>query len=364
MCGLSGICSFDDRPTLQQLSRMLEAVAHRGPDQNGYYRDHHVALGQTRLSIFDERGGSQPMMSQTGRFCLVFNGEIYNYKSLRKQLRAHGHVFVGESDTEVLVHAWDQWGLDCAARLQGQWAFAVWDYTHQKLYLSRDRLGIHPLYFTIRNRQIRFASEVKALFADPSVRRAFDPVGIGQILTYWSTVAPRTPFCGVSQLPPGYIGIYDRTGLTARPYWENTFGAVNAPSHGTRADRVVAIREDIKQAVRARITHGQAPVGAYVSGGVDSTIIAALGAQYTDGPLRTFSLRFNQDDLDEGRYQAEVVRGLGSHHSEVNVTPGAIAGVFRDVVRHTESPVLRAAPASMYLLSRHVGEQVLTTVEK
>jgi asparagine synthase (glutamine-hydrolysing) len=365
MCGICGIVSVGPPPDRDLLLRMMGRLVHRGPDGCGYFRDRHVALGHTRLAIIDAAGGAQPMCNEDGNLWVCFNGEIFNYIELGEELRGRSHVFQTASDTEVIVHAWEEWGADCFRRFNGQWALALWDRRERRLVLSRDRLGVRPLYYTRTANGLLFASEVKSLFADRSVVRAFDPVGLNQILTYWSTIAPRTVFQGIEQLEPGHYAVLDDKGFRKAPYWSISF-----PARGHRApdlrESAEALREKLVQAARLRFLRSDVPVGAYLSGGLDSSIMAAVLARYTDAPLHTFSLRFSREEFDEGRYQKEMSAVLGTQHRDIVVSPAQIADVFPEVIRNTETPILRAAPAPLYLLSKLVrdsGYKVVVTGE-
>ena len=213
MCGVCGIVSYGSPPDLVLLRRMMGRLGHRGPDGSGYYRDRHAALGHTRLAIIDTTGGAQPLCNEDGSVWVTFNGEIFNYVELGAELRGLGHTFRTASDTEVIVHAWEEWGQECFSRFNGQWAIALWDRRAERLVLCRDRLGVRPLFFIRLPTGLLFASEVKSIFADPSVERAFDPVGLDQTFTYWSPVAPRTVFRGIQQLEPGHYAVLDRDGF-------------------------------------------------------------------------------------------------------------------------------------------------------
>ncbi|GAB3256872.1 asparagine synthase (glutamine-hydrolyzing) [Nocardioides dilutus] len=366
MCGICGIVSTGAPPDLALLRRMMGRLGHRGPDGNGYYRDRVAALGHNRLAIIDAAGGAQPLSNEDETLWVTFNGEIFNYVELREELRGRGHEFRTASDTEVIVHAWEEWGPDCFSRFNGQWALALWDRREERLVLSRDRVGMQPLFFARTPGGLMFASEVKALFADPSLERALDPAGLDQTFTYWSTVAPRTVFRGVEQLEPGHFAVLDRDGLRTAAYWRISFPEQGRePGQDTRAS-AEALREKLLEATRLRFLRSDVPVGAYLSGGLDSSITAAVISHYTDTPLHTFSLRFSEDDLDEGRWQKEMAARLGTEHEDVVVSPAEIADVFPEVVRHTETPVLRAAPAPLFLLARLVrnnGYKVVVTGE-
>jgi len=345
---------------------MIGQLRHRGPDGHGYFRDHHAALGHARLSIIDEAGGGQPMASPDGRFWLTFNGEVFNYVELRAQLSDRGHQFKSVSDTEVILHAWEEWGEGCFSRFNGQWALAIWDRLERRLVLSRDRLGVRPLYYHLDRGRLRFASEIKAILADPTVHRGLDAVGMGQVLTLWSTVAPRTAFAGIAQLEPGHVAVFDAKGFRTTPYWSSTFAAEGREPQHDVDENAGALRERIIEAVRLRFLRSDVPVAGYLSGGIDSSVTAAVMAKYTDVPLHTFSLRFADAEFDEGPYQQQMVAKLGTEHHDVTVSGSDIAQAFPEVVRHAETPVLRSAPAPMFLLSglvRAHGYKVVVTGE-
>lgn len=356
MCGICGIVSFGEPPDLALLRRMMGRLAHRGPDGNGYYRDRRTALGHTRLAIIDAEGGNQPLCNEDGTVWVTFNGEIFNYVELGAELREKGHRFRTSSDTEVIAHAWEEWGEQCFNRFNGQWAIAIWDRRTERLVLCRDRLGVRPLFFARLTTGLRFASEVKSLFADPSVRRAFDPAGLDQTFTYWSPVAPRTVFRGIEQLEPGHYAVLDAGGFWKAPYWRITFPERGREPGQDARENAAILRERIVEAARLRFLRSDVPVGAYLSGGLDSAVTASVVARHTSAPLRTFSLRFSDSEFDEGPYQKKMSELLGTDHTDIVVNPPDIAAVFPDTVRHAETPILRAAPAPLFLLSELVRE--------
>jgi asparagine synthase (glutamine-hydrolysing) len=356
MCGITGIVSTGPPPDLGLLHRMMQRLGHRGPDGTGYYRDRRAALGHNRLAIIDPAGGAQPMCNEDATVWVTFNGVIFNHVELAAQLRDRGHTFRTSCDTEVIVHAWEEWGESCFARFNGQWAIALWDNREERLVLSRDRLGVRPLYYTRTSDRLLFASEVKALFADPSVERALDPAGLDQTFTYWSTVAPRTAFRGVEQLEPGHYAVLDGNGFRTAAYWTISFPERGREPVQDTAANAAALRERMVEATRLRFLRSDVPVGAYLSGGLDSSITAAIIKNYTDAPLHTFSLRFSDSEFDEGDYQKRMSATLDTEHQDVVVSPADIARVFPEVVRHTEGPILRAAPAPLFLLSKLVRE--------
>lgn len=368
MCGIAGISNLSSAlapPDQDAISRMIGALRHRGPDELGLYRDSRSALGHARLSIIDLALGQQPMLDESGRFVVVYNGELYNYLELRDDLSARGHVFRTRSDTEVLLEAWKAWGVDALDRFNGQWAFALWDSVERRLVLCRDRLGVRPLHFVEHGGRLYFASEVKALFAaNADIPRGLDPIGLEQTFTFWSSVSPRTVFAGVSELEPGHVRIVDERGSTDSAYW--------APHFAERAQRLRGdecqerVRDALKHATRLRMLRADVPVGSYLSGGLDSSLVAALGLWAKGNDFHTFSIRFEDAEYDETPYQALMVQRLGTKHHELSVSARDIARVFPDVIRHAERPVLRTAPAPLFLLSREVrraGIKVVLTGE-
>jgi asparagine synthase (glutamine-hydrolysing) len=347
---------------------MLGAIRHRGPDEFGIYRDSQAGLAHARLSIIDLATGQQPMADASGERWIIFNGEIFNYIELRELLIARGRTFRTRSDTEVILEAWAEWGEGALDRFNGQWAFALWDPGRRELVLARDRLGVRPLYWTEHAGRLVFASEVKAMFAgDPTLPRAWDPVGLDQTLTFWTAVAPRTVFAGVHELPPGHVRIYRDVGgeggasaqATEHAWWSPRFPADFAGSVGEAAE---ATREALDRATSLRMLRADVDVGSYLSGGLDSSLIATLGLAAKGHGFHTFSLRFADAEYDEGEFQRVMAQRLGSTHHEVVVGRTDIARVFPDVCWHAERPILRTAPAPMFLLSRLVRDHGIKVV--
>jgi asparagine synthase (glutamine-hydrolysing) len=351
---------------------MVGSLEHRGPDENGGYRDREVALGQTRLSIIDLSGGAQPISNEDDSVWIVFNGEIFNYVELGEELRAAGHRFKTKSDTEVILHAYEEWGDRCMERFNGQWAFAIWDRPRRRLLLSRDRVGVRPLYYAVVDdgKRLLFASEMKTLLTDPATPRGFDLEGLSQVFCFWAPVAPRTCLRGIRQLRPGARLVVEDGNLREEVYWRPRFLAEDRPfSHaGERRTEELALelRDRLEESTRLRMTRADVPVGVYLSGGIDSSVIGALVRRFHSGPLRTFSVRFENRDFDEGRFQEEMIKRLGTEHTSVEVGYGDIRRVFPEVIYYGESPILRAAPAPLYALSalvRRSGYKVVLTGE-
>ncbi len=339
---------------------MLAMIRHRGPDQFGIYLDEQVGLGSARLSIIDLSTGQQPISNEDGTLWIVFNGEIFNYLELRPELEARGHRFTTETDTEVLLHLYEEFGPACLGRLNGQFAFAIWNVRDQSVFLGRDRLGVRPLFYTQADGALIFGSEMKAILSDPRVTAEIDPIALDQVFTYWSSLAPRTIFRGINELPPGHYLRARHGKITVTRYWQLSFEARS----GSAADYLDEFRALLTDATRIRL-RADVPVGAYLSGGLDSSIIAAL-IRRAGHHLDTFSIAFSDPRFDESQYQRQMADFLGTEHQVVYATHADIGRVFPEVIWHTETPVLRTAPAPMFLLSQLVrdsGFKVVLTGE-
>lgn len=355
MCGIAGILNLhrDLDISLDALKRMISVVHHRGPDGFGFYRDERVGLAHARLSIIDLEGGWQPIYNENKTISIVFNGEIFNYLELRKFLQGRGHTFSTRSDTEVIVHLYEEYGTDCISYLNGQFAFAIWDTCKDRLFISRDRVGIRPLFYTRINGSFLFASEIKSLFTDPRVKREIDPFALDQIFTFWMTIPPRTVFKDIFELPAGHWITIEKGNMEQRRYWDPDF----TPDSYTKTEEEYAeeLRELLIDSTRLRL-RADVPVGAYLSGGIDSAVITTLIQQYTNTPLRTFSVTFQDKAYDESEYQRQMIDYLHADHSDIKCTYSDIGRAFPDVVWHTEKPILRTAPVPLYLLSKLVKE--------
>mgnify|MGYP003385613009 CR=1 FL=1 len=369
MCGIAGIVGLSVNaasPSRDALVRMASALYHRGPDEFGVYRDDHAGLAHARLSIIDLATGQQPMADEGNSTYIVFNGEIYNYVELRAELIALGHRFRTLSDTEVILHAYRAWGDDAFERFNGQWAVAIWDSVARRLVLCRDRVGICPLHICVHAGHLYFASEAKAIFAaNANIPRAFDPIGITQTLTFWTIAPPQGVFKGITELEPGHVRTYENGTVHDRVYWRPRYpvaGDVRDKFHGSLEDAVKEVRRTIESATSLRMLRADVPVGSYLSGGLDSSLVAALGRQFAGDKFQTFSLRFDDAEYDETVYQHLMVKMLGSDHHEVVVSRSDIANVFPEVIYHTERPILRTAPAPLFLLSKLVRDHGIKVV--
>jgi asparagine synthase (glutamine-hydrolysing) len=359
MCGLAGVARREPRGvSAELLERMAGAIRHRGPDGFGLHADHRVGLASVRLSVIDLARGAQPMTNEDGSVFVVYNGEIFNHLTLRGELEGRGHVFRTRSDTEVLVHAYEQWGERMLERLNGQFAFAIYDRRAASVLLARDRFGILPLYHAERDGDLYFGSEVKALLATGVVEGGLDPEGLDEVFTFWAARPPRTVFRGIRALEPGCCARWREGRLSIRRYY--------APDYPEAAgseppDALDALDDLLRSAVRLRL-QADVPVGGYLSGGIDSSIVCALAAAGSPHALRTFSVTFDDPRLDESAHQTTVAAEVKSRHVVQRIDRGDIARVFPDVIRHTETPLLRTAPAPLYLLSRLAREKGIKVV--
>ncbi|MGA2617057.1 MAG: asparagine synthase (glutamine-hydrolyzing) [Thermoguttaceae bacterium] len=364
MCGIAGILERKGQAADPRiLERMLVPIANRGPDGRGVHLEGPLGLGHVRLSIIDLDGGRQPMHNEDRSVWVTFNGEIFNYLELAETLRGRGHRFATRSDTEVILHAYEEYGEDCVRHFNGQWAFALWDARRRKLLLSRDRLGVRPLFYTTAGPTLLFASTMRSLLAHTAVGRQLDPVGLDQVFTFWATIPPRTVLRGICELPPGHNLVAEGEALRTRAYWQPDFNPDPRPeSEAQSAERLLELLAD---ATRLRL-RSDVPVGAYLSGGLDSTVTTALAARYVPRHLRTFSITFDDAEFDESRHQRQAVEYLHTDHRQMHCRAADIARVFPQVIWHAERPILRTAPAPMYLLAelvRREGYKVVLTGE-
>ncbi len=356
MCGIAGIVNVSECEliSLDTLTAMLGTIRHRGPDGSGIYREARAGLGNVRLSIIDISGGDQPIGNEDGSLWIVFNGEIFNYIELRPELERLGHQFTTHSDTEVVLHLYEEYGPGCLKYLNGQFAIAIWNEKNQSLFLARDRVGIRPVFYTqTAAGQLIFASEIKAILVHPRVNAEIDPEALRETFTYWSPFSPHTIFKGIYELPPAHYLLVKDGQVTVEPYWSLDF-APEQPIRRTQdyLDEMESLLIDATQ-IRLR---ADVPVGAYLSGGLDSSLTTAIIRRYNPNRLDTFSISFSDQAFDESHYQGMMAEHLGTDHHEVFCDYQDIARSFPDVIYHTETPILRTAPVPMFLLSALVRE--------
>ena len=355
MCGIAGILNIANRNEIQQATTksMLSIMTHRGPDEFGIFRDNTISIGHARLSIIDLSGGHQPMTNEDESLWITFNGEIFNYIELRKDLTDKGHIFATQSDTEVIIHLYEEYGTDCLKYLNGQFAFAIWDRKSKELFLARDRMGIRPLFFTRQNNRFYFASEIKSILATREIDTEIDTAALNQIFTFWYTTPPKSAFKNISELAPGTFLLIKDGVITHKQYWELDFSEKSQDLNFEDASD--QLRDLLIDSTRLRL-RADVPVGAYLSGGLDSSVTTALIKNFTNSPLETFSVAFDDKRFDESDYQMEMSKALGTKHHQIRCSYKDIGENFPDVIWHAEKPVLRTAPTPLYLLSKLVQD--------
>jgi asparagine synthase (glutamine-hydrolysing) len=357
MCGICGYLAKDPRTPADQarLGVMLRAIRHRGPDDAGTYLDSHVALGQARLSIIDLAGGHQPVFNEDGTKCIILNGEIYNYLELRQRLVGRGHVFTTMSDTEVILHLYEDEGEDCVESIHGMFAFAIWDTRQQTLFLARDRLGKKPLYYKDTGSFFGFASEIKALGAAGFLDGRFHPPAIDEFLALNYTIGPRTAMADVWKLMPGHRMTVSAERTRVSQYWDFAGVETTTASFEECYERMVSAIDD---SVRVRLM-SEVPLGAYLSGGVDSSLIVAVMTKLTQRPVKTFTVGYEDaPDVSELEYARIAAKHVGAEHHEFVLRPATFADTVADVVWHMDEPVGEYATIPLLLLSRLAKEHV------
>ena len=351
MCGIAGDVDLARAPDLEGVRRMARALAHRGPDADGFYCEGPAALGHRRLSILDLEGGVQPMIREG--VALVFNGQAYEHDALRTRLRALGHPFTTRSDTEVVLRAYLQWGEECFEQLHGMFALALWDPRARKLVLARDRLGKKPLYYSLNGSRLIFGSELKALLAHGAVPREIDPLSVAQYLASEYVPAPRSIFQGVRKLPAAHLAVLDANGFRLRRYWELPAPAAQPPPPAEAAAELLRL---LDQAVARRLV-ADVPVGVFLSGGVDSTAIAALATRHQK-PLRTFSIGFTEESFDETPWSLLASRELGTEHVFERLSGSACVDLLPEAVASLDEPFADPSFLPTLLLSRFTRRSV------
>ena len=363
MCGIAGIYMPDGaQPKSADLQKMTRMLTHRGPDEEGFYAAVGIGLGHKRLSIIDLSGGQQPMHNEDRSVWTIFNGEIFNYIELREALVKKGHTFYSHSDTEVIVHLYEEYGVDFASHLNGQFSIAVWDISRRRLVLTRDRVGIRPLFYSRRpDGTLLFASEMKAIFAYPGVEREIDPAGLAQTSMFWVSIPPRTIFKGIQELGPGRTLIVENDSVRTVQYWKHQF-----PDAGEYEDKPLShwtekVREILFDSTTLQL-RSDVPVAAYLSGGIDSSITCALVKKYHNNNLITFSVGFKDERFDERPFQMQMVEHLGTDHRMIEVGYEDIGQDFSEVIWNAERPMMRTAPAPLLALSRLVRKNGIKVV--
>lgn len=364
MCGIAGIYRFSQRNGISvkdSVIKMLSLIRHRGPDESGMYLGENIAIGNVRLSIIDLESGQQPVSDESGNYWIVYNGEIFNYTELREHIQKKGFRLKTKSDTEVVVQMYAIYGPQCLQYFNGQFSFCIWDKKKRECFLARDRVGILPLYYSVNQNEFAFCSAIKGLLAYGGIEKAINPESFAQIFTFWTTLSPNTPFKDVSELPPGHYMVVRDSTVQIEKYWEHDFSNPKGSSAYNEEDTAQELKELLKDAVKIRL-RADVPVGAYLSGGLDSSITTSLIHEINPKILNTYSIGFEDSVYDESVYQLEASKYFNTNHTAFKCSTEDIYRHFSDTVWHTEFPILRTSSVPMYLLSKKVRESNIKVV--
>ncbi|MCP4424308.1 MAG: asparagine synthase (glutamine-hydrolyzing) [Chloroflexi bacterium] len=364
MCGIAGVFDFmgSGRHLRPDIRAMIGALTHRGPEKIGIFEGECAALAQARLSIIDLIGGWQPMPNEDGTIWATCNGEFFDYEDVRRNLTARGHTLRTSSDSEIILHLYEMYGTDAIHHVMGQFAFGLLDRRRRRLWLGRDHVGIRPLYYTIHNGFLLFASEIKALLA-AGVPRRVHPQGLAQVFTTWGPLPGQTMFAGIYELPAGHFLMAEEgdQNLRVEQYWQLDFTPSAAAETQSTAELVAEGRALLTEAVRTRLV-ADVEVGAYLSGGLDSSLTVSLAQGLAERPLHTYSITFDDAEFDERAFQQQAAAALGTKHHVVHGDKAQVQVALPSVVWHSETPSLRLAPVPMQLLAKFVHEQGLKVV--
>ena len=357
MCGINGVVLTRGQVDSKGLKRMRDALTHRGPDDAGLYLNGSVGLGHRRLAIIDlSADGAQPMRNEDGTLWLVYNGEIYDYAILREELKQRGHVFRSGTDSEVIIHAFEEWREGCLHRFNGMFAFALWDEKDQRLFVARDRLGVKPLFYYQDTEKLVFGSELKAILQYPGVATDADDEALSDYFSLNYIPPPRTPFRNIRSLPPGHYLSWEGGQSKERKYWDVHFERQNG--HPKKEENSPEeLLEHIGNAVRKRLV-ADVPLGAFLSGGLDSSAVVYFMRRFIQQPLKTFSVRFEDPSYDEGPYAREMAQFLHTDHYEVFCKPNDLTTLLEETVRHADNLTADLSNVPLYLVSRLAVEHV------
>lgn len=364
MCGIAGICNFSDSAapvSENNLVNMLARIRHRGPDESGIFINNKIGIGNVRLSIIDLKTGQQPLSDSSERYWIVYNGELFNYIELRKDLEKQGCKFKTSCDTEVVLEAFVKYGSKCLNKFNGQFAVAVWDTKEKQLFLARDRVGIRPLFYTENRNTFFFCSEIKGIFENPEIQPKLSKKSLAQIFTIWATLSPNTPFENIYEVPPGHYMVINSEGKKIEKYWSLKYCNNQNKEKIKFQDAQNELKYLLKDAVKVRL-RADVQVAAYLSGGLDSSATTAMINDIDPSVLNTFSIGFEDKVFDESNYQNEAADYFKTNHQGYSCNSKDIAKSFYDTVYHSEFPILRTAPTPMYLLSKKVRENNIKVV--
>lgn len=352
MCGICGFIGFEDKALLKDMCRVIR---HRGPDDQGYYMDDDISLGHNRLSIIDLKGGHQPIHNEDESIWVIYNGEIYNFADLHNELETKGHRFYTSSDTEAIVHLYEEYGTRLVDHLRGMFAFALWDSGKKILVIGRDRLGIKPLYYTIKDGKLLFASEIKSILRYIEIKAAVNPAALHDYLSFRHTLSDETMFMGIKKLLPGHVMTYHNGKVSFTQYWDLPQAAVELK---TEDYYIKSLRKLLEESIRIHLI-SEVPLGVYLSGGIDSGIITALMNRIVDKPIETFSVGFGAEgeigELSQAKITADY---LGTNHHELVVEQGEFIKNMGDIIWHNDEPVADPSALAMFMLSKMAKKYV------
>lgn len=357
MCGICGIYNYKSGESADKhlIQAMTDRIIHRGPDDEGQYLDGSVGIGIRRLSIIDVKGGHQPIHNEDMTVWIVFNGEIYNFKELRRELETEGHRFYTQSDTEVIVHSYEEWGDDCVLHFNGIFGFSIWDKSRHRLLLARDHFGVKPLYYYDDGRRFLWGSEIKAILADLSIPRIVDTDALDLFLTFRFVPSPLTMFKGIHKLPPSHRLIHDRGGCRIERYWYSHLQVDNTLSE---QDFIILLQERLETAVRRQMI-SDVPIGALLSGGIDSSVVVAIMAQQTNHPVRTFTVGFKDGgDSNELREARGTAAHFKTEHFEIMLDKLDYQQLLHKAIWHLEEPIGTTSALAMYFLTQLARQHV------
>jgi len=359
MCGICGIVNFNGSQLIEDntLCQMIQRMKHRGPDDEGIFNDGHVGLGMCRLSIIDLAGGKQPIANEDESMWIVFNGEIYNYQELCTFLQKKGHAFRTQSDTEVILHLYEEFGSDCVHHLNGIFAFAIWDSVRQEMIVARDRMGVKPLYYTQANSQFIFGSELKVILTHPDVKRDIDLISLNEYLSFEYVPSPRTIISGIHRLEPGQILRYNKYGVHIEQYWHISMAPSESHSPVDWRDYANSFHQVFKESVQQELV-SDVPVGVLLSGGLDSSAIAALMVDSYPGTVNSFSVKFEEGSFDESGYARLAAQHLGTNHKELVLTSKMAVETVPKIVDFLDEPFGDSSLIPTFLLSKFARQDV------
>lgn len=354
MCGICGIYSFEGEPIDKMLVKsMCDAISYRGPDDEGYFIDKNLALGMRRLSIIDLDTGRQPIHNEDESIWVVFNGEIYNFLELKGELEKKGHRFYTNSDTEAIVHAYEEYGTECLNKFNGMFAFALWDSNKKRLFIARDRFGVKPLHYYIDKSKFVFGSEIKSILTDISIKREVNSEALQQYLALEYVPAPLTMFKGINKLPPGHYLVLENNTIKIEKYWDLNFN----PKKNTKQLYAAKIRQLLKDSVRKRLI-SDVPFGAFLSGGIDSSAIVCFMSELMQLPVKTFSIGFDEESYNETKYAKIIAEKFNTEHHEQFVDSETIRPLFDEMIPLIDEPLGDPSIFPTYLVSKFARKHV------